>query len=256
MVRLAAGVAVATEHIRHFRSRPGHGRALRSVLARRASARSGSGGAAGRAGWLSRRPCWWRCAGTGPWSPGCGGRAATESCGHRSRTQVNERRTRDARPSHTAHDLHSTRICYRCHPFYGIEVEVIRHLRKIDAVILIVRLPGGMQVAIPEWMLNAQICDRFTNESEPRVSIDALLVLRRLIDAHRLGKTAPDHGCAESPSGGRNAQQRKSVRVATQAALRGRRSLDRASGIGKGTVPKSVASGARKRSQDRPREAE
>jgi len=113
-----------------------------------------------------------------------------------------------------------------------------------------------MQVAVPDWMLNPQVCDRFTNEAEPRVSIDALFELRRLIDGQRLGKTPKDRGCAESPSGGKNAQQRKSVRVATQAALRGRRDLDRASGIGKGTVPNSVAPGARKRSQDHEREAE
>ena len=112
-----------------------------------------------------------------------------------------------------------------------------------------------MQVAVPDWMLNPQVCDRFTNEAEPRISIDALLELRRLIDAHRLGKTPKDHGCAESPSGGRNAQ-RKSVLAATQAALRGRRDLDHTSGIGKGTVPNSVAPAARKRSQDRQREAE
>jgi hypothetical protein len=86
--------------------------------------------------------------------------------------------------------------------------------------------------------------------------MDALFELRRLIDTHRLGKTPEDHGCAESSSGGKNAQQRKAGRVAAQVALRGRRDLDRASGIGKGTVPNPVATGARKRSQDRPREAE
>ncbi len=45
-------------------------------------------------------------------------------------------------------------------------------------------------------------------------------------------------------------------RVAAQAALRGRRDLDRASGIGKGTVPNPVAPNARKRSQERQGEAE
>jgi len=163
---------------------------------------------------------------------------------------------RVARPSHTAHDLHATQICYRCHPFYGVEVEVIRHLRRIDSVILIVRLPSGTQLAVPDWMLSPQVCDRFTNEAEPRVSIDALLNLRRLIDAYHLGEASKDHGCAESPSGGKNAQQRKSVQVATQAALRERRDLDRASAIGKGTVPNSVAPSAGKRPQDRQREAE
>ena len=110
-----------------------------------------------------------------------------------------------------------------------------------------------MQIAVPDWMLNPQVCDRFTNEAEPQISMDALFAMRRLIDAHRLGKTPEAHGCAESPSGGKNAQQRKSVQVATQAALRRRRDLDRASGVGKGTVPNSVAPDARKRSQDRQR---
>jgi len=152
--------------------------------------------------------------------------------------------------------LHATKICYRCHPFYGVEVEVIRHLRRIDAAILIVKLPGGIQVAVPDWMLSPQVCDRFSNEAEPRVSIDALFDLRRLIDAQHLGKASMDRGCAKSPSGGKNAQQRKSVEVATQTALRRRRDLARASGVGKGTVPNSVAPDARKRSQDRQRGAE
>jgi hypothetical protein len=152
--------------------------------------------------------------------------------------------------------LHATKICYRCHPLYGVEVEVIRRLRRIDAAILIVKLPSGTQVAVPDWMLSAQVCDRFSNEAEPRVSIDALFDLRRLIDAQHLGKASTDRGRAKSPSGGKNAQQRKSVQVATQAALRRRRDLDRASGVGKGTVPNSVAPDARNRSQDRQRGAE
>jgi hypothetical protein len=141
-------------------------------------------------------------------------------------------------------------------PFYGVEVKVIRHLRRIDDAILIVRLPGGAQVAVPDWMLNPRICDRFTDESEPRVSIYALFDLRRLIDAHCMGESPTDQSCAESPSGGTDAQQQKSVRVATQAALRRRRDLERATDIGKGTVPKSVAPSARQRSQGRQREAE
>jgi len=112
-------------------------------------------------------------------------------------------------------------------------------------------MPGGVHIAVPDWMLNPQVCDRFNNEAEPRVSIDALIDLRRLIDAHHLGKASKDHACAESPSGGKNAQQRKSVQGAAHAALRGRRDLDCASGIGKGKVPNSVAPDARKRSKDR-----
>jgi hypothetical protein len=161
-----------------------------------------------------------------------------------------------ARPPRTAHDLRSAKIYYRFHPFYGAEVEVIRHLRRIGSAILIARLPGGAQIAVPEWMLIPQVCDRLTIEAEPRITIDALIDLRTLIDAQRLKNTSKDHCCAESPPGGQDAQQRKTERVAAQPALRGRRDLDRASRIGAGTLPKLVAPGAGKRSQNRRREAE
>jgi hypothetical protein len=105
-------------------------------------------------------------------------------------------------------------------------------------------------------MLSPQICERFTNESEPRVSIDALFDLRRLIDAQRPEKTPQDHGRAESPSGGNNAQQGKLVQLATQAALRGRRDVDCTAGVDKRTVPDSLAPAADKRSQNGQREAE
>ena len=48
-----------------------------------------------------------------------------------------------ARHSHTTHDLHTTKICYRYHPFYGVEVEVSSPFAEdSESVVLIVRLPG------------------------------------------------------------------------------------------------------------------
>lgn len=160
-----------------------------------------------------------------------------------------------ARPSRTTHDLHTTRICYRFHPFYGVEVEVVRHLRRIESEVLIVRLPGGTQIALPEWMLTPQICDRMTHEDRPGIAIDALLDLRRLIDAQHIKNATQDRSCAESASGGQDAQQR-SDRGAAQAALRGGRDLDRASGLDAGTLPNVVAPAVGKRSQNRRTEAE
>jgi hypothetical protein len=132
---------------------------------------------------------------------------------------------------------------------------VIRYLRRIGSVILIVRLPEGVQVAVPEWMLIPQVCDRLVIEAEPHITIDALIDVRALIDAQRLKNTSKEDCCAESPSGGQDAQQRKTERVAAQAALRGRRDLGRASRIGAGTLPTLVAPGVGKRSQNRRREA-
>jgi hypothetical protein len=105
-------------------------------------------------------------------------------------------------------------------------------------------------------MLLPQVCDQLVIKAEPRISIDALIDLRALIDAQHLKNTSKEDCCAESPSGGQHAQQRGAERVAAQTALRGGRDLDRASRIGARTVPKLVATGAGKRSQNRRKEAE
>ena len=154
---------------------------------------------------------------------------------------------RGVRPPHTTHDLQSAKICYRFHPLYGTEVEVIRCLRRGASVILIVKLPRGMQIAVPEWMLIPETCDRLIIEDQPRISIDALIALRRL-SFHNAPK---DRSCAESPTGGHDGQQQKSSRSAAPAALRGRTDLDRASRIGKGTLSHAVAPVAGKRAQNR-----
>ena len=158
------------------------------------------------------------------------------------------------RPSRTTHNLHTTKISYRFHPFYGVEVEVVRYLRRTESAVLIVRLPGGAQVALPEWMLNAQACDRLSQEERPRIAIDALLDLHRLIDAQHIENATRDRICAESASGGQDAQQR-SDRAAARAALRGGRDLERTSGLDAGTLPNSVAPAVGKRSQDERTEA-
>jgi hypothetical protein len=152
--------------------------------------------------------------------------------------------------------LQSAKICYRFHPFYGAEVEVIRCLRKSASVILIVKLPGGVQIALPEWMLIPQTCDQLKTEDKPRISVGALMDLRRLIDAQFLQNAPKDRSCAESPAGGKDAQQRKADRVATSAALPRRRDLERASRISARTVPNAMAPGAGQHSQSRRREAE
>ena len=34
---------------------------------------------------------------------------------------------------------------------------MIRHLRRTESAVLIVRLPSGAQVALPEWMLTPEL---------------------------------------------------------------------------------------------------
>ena len=100
-------------------------------------------------------------------------------------------------------------------------------------------------------MLIPHVCGQLTVEDKPRISIDALADLRRLIDLQSLNHTFKAPGRAEFPAGGQDGQRQKSSRVATPAALRGRTDLGRASGIGAGELSDAVAPVAGKRSQNR-----
>src|ERR1017187_7678140 len=212
-------------------------------------ASSASGSASLRRAWT---PLWlpvgWESlaggAATGAGKPSCvqawSVREGPGRCADRRRPPPCGWQSNVLRPFRTTHDLYTTKICYQFHPFYGAEVELVRYLRRTESGVLIVRLPGGAQVALPEWMLNRQACDRLSQEEKPRIAIDALLGLRRLIDAHRIHNVTPDGICAESASGGQDAQQR-SDRTAARAAVRGGRDLERTSGIDAGTLPNSVA---------------
>ena len=63
----------------------------------------------------------------------------------------------------TTHDLHSTKICYRCHPFYGVEVEVVRHLRRTESTVLIVRLPDRHTDRVTRVDVESRkLCDRLS----------------------------------------------------------------------------------------------
>ena len=52
-------------------------------------------------------------------------------------------------------------------------------------------------------MLIPQTCDQLKTEDKPRISVGALMDLRRLIDAQFLQKAPKDRSRAESPTGGR-----------------------------------------------------
>jgi hypothetical protein len=45
-------------------------------------------------------------------------------------------------------------------------------------------------------MLIPEVCDRLSHEERPRIAIDALLDLRRLIDAQHIKNATQDRSCA------------------------------------------------------------
>ena len=204
-----------------------------------------------RRGWRPPECGAWTRADSELWSGCRHARAVLVWCGDPHLGPASASQSCAGRPPHTTHDPQSTKICYRFHPLYGAEVEVIRCLRKSTSVILIVKLPSGVQIAVPEWMLIPQTCDRLSVEDQSRISIDALIALRRLIDSQRFNNSLKAAGHAESPAGGQDGQQQKSSRLAIAAALRGGTDLDRASRIGAGTMSHAVVPVAGKHSQNR-----
>ncbi len=127
---------------------------------------------------------------------------------------------RSARHHHVAHNFVSAKICYRYHPRYRAEVELVRYLRRGSAAIVVVRLPDGPEVAIPEWMLDSEACERLTIETKPRISLGSLLDLRLLIDTQPSLTADPTWDRAESERGGQDAKPREARDLAAQPSIR------------------------------------
>ena len=73
---------------------------------------------------------------------------------------------------------------------------------------MIIRFSDSSQLAIPEWMLKPETCEGLKLEAKPRISVSSLLDVGKLIGGHVA------HDCAESASGGRDAQQGESGETA------------------------------------------
>jgi hypothetical protein len=107
--------------------------------------------------------------------------------------------------------------------------------------IVVVKLPEGLQLALPEWMLSPLVCEQLKEEVEPRIAIAALQELRHLIDIQPLlTSVGESRGRAESPVGGPHAQPQKCEHSPTGTPLRDRRSLERTSRTDTSGVSKSV----------------
>ena len=164
-------------------------------------------------------------------------------------------RSSDATRPRTAHVLRTERVWYRYHPFAGEEVEVMRFLRKGESPSLVVKLPSGRQIAVPEWMLDPQLCERLPDEAAPRVAASALLALRRLLDSQPLlASPRVVRGCAKSLPGGQHVPQPEPQRLAAETPLRAKRDPDRDSRAIAGTLSDAAKPTAQERARKRAKE--
>jgi hypothetical protein len=76
---------------------------------------------------------------------------------------------------------------------------VIRALRRGNEEVFVVKLPQGLQIAVPGWMLDAIHCGRLPQEARPRVALAALLELAALLNIQRLHFSASRPNSEASP---------------------------------------------------------
>lgn len=125
------------------------------------------------------------------------GTKALAECPNRSRT--------DYVPSSTV------RVCYRYHPLFNREAQVVRRCPNVPPDGILIVLPDGSRCVLPSWMLDPVVCSSFTDDSEPRIALSALWALRQLIDKSLpLSKPSVTSG-APANTGGDHAQAKDSA---------------------------------------------
>ena len=87
-------------------------------------------------------------------------------------------------------------------PFYGTEVEVVRALRRFDEQSFVVKLPEGLQIAVPAWMLDPVFCGQLPQRDHPLIALEALLELARFIETQRLPSSVTHSESGPSPRRG------------------------------------------------------
>jgi len=108
-----------------------------------------------------------------------------------------------AKHPHTTHVLSTATIHYAHHPHYGLTVRKVRKCSPFGPHQVQVALPSGMQILIPEWMLDENRCHGMGIVERPTLAITALFALRDLVDAQQWtpAQTSAVASEASSPGG-------------------------------------------------------
>jgi hypothetical protein len=86
----------------------------------------------------------------------------------------------------------SAAIVYRFHPFFDRQITVLRRIRQGDHPAVIVRVipqdsqpeseDSELRINVPCWMMDSAACGKVQLSDQPRIDVDALCKLRRLVD--------------------------------------------------------------------------
>ncbi|MGA7395561.1 MAG: hypothetical protein WBV90_10205 [Terrimicrobiaceae bacterium] len=92
-------------------------------------------------------------------------------------------------------------------------MEVLRTLRRACEEIDVVRLPDGLEIAVPRWMLDPLTCSQLPQEARPRVALNALLRLAEIAQGGRLSVEAGASLCGTSTSTKDNVSRKPPARL-------------------------------------------
>jgi hypothetical protein len=93
-------------------------------------------------------------------------------------------------------------IHYAHHPHYGATVTRMRRCSSFGLHQVQVALSSGMQILIPEWMLDEDRCHGMEIVERPTLSITALFTLRELVDAQQWTPAHTSTAASEASSPG------------------------------------------------------
>ena len=102
-----------------------------------------------------------------------------------------------------------------------------------------ITLADDVQVALPTWMLDPQVCQQLTEETHPRIAVSTLRDLRALVDGQlRLATVARETSRGTVPPiGGEDASPDRTSITTADAGLRQSRPVAEAPGRGTTPVP-------------------
>ena len=99
------------------------------------------------------------------------------------RCEVGSRCTTERRKTHKTE---AAEVFYAWHPFYGQEVTIHGERNRRGTVVFACSVgedPKKAPLEVPAWMLDVSICRVFRQGPSARVTVDALRLLRRTLDA-------------------------------------------------------------------------
>ena len=114
----------------------------------------------------------------------------------------------------------------------------MRALRRFEEESFVVKVPEGLQIAVPAWMLDPIFCSQLQQRDHPVIALEALLELARFIETQRLPCSVTHSQSGPSPRrGGIDALRIKERLSSTEVALREEEAMGKTSRAQSSSLP-------------------